>query len=75
MAAPVNKRRAPTLEYKLAVAALAETFGWREKDVWFWFQQIAWLREFEQKWPREVAEYVAHCDIISILDKRGQVAS
>lgn len=72
MAARVNKRRAPTLIYKVAVREMADSFGWREKDLWFHFQQLAWLHEFEQQWPREVAEFVAHRDIVAVFDKRGR---
>lgn len=75
MAAQANKRRVPTPEYKAACDGLADALGWKTKDVWFWFCQQAWLREFELNWPRSVAEYVAYRDVIAILDKRGQVAS
>jgi hypothetical protein len=75
MAGERNKRRVPTHEYQIRVRAIAEHWGWRERDVWFWFQQIAWLVEFEQRWPRECAEWIAYRHLIAIIDKRGAVPS
>lgn len=75
MGVPNRKRREPNALYQAACTDLAEGLGWRPKDVWFHFQQLAWLLEFESHWPRAVAEHVAHCYVVEIFDKRGRLAS
>jgi hypothetical protein len=66
-----GRRREPTALYQAAVQELADGLGWRAKDIWFHFQQLAWLLEFECHWPREVAEFKAHHYVLEIFDKRG----
>ena len=75
MAAPVNRRRVATPEYKAATEVLADSLGWKPKDIFYHWQQLAWLLEFESKWPRAVAEYTAFEYAKQIFDKRGQAAS
>lgn len=75
MAGERGQRREPTLRFVQACRELADELGWRERDVFFQYQQLAWILEFERPYPRPVAEIVAYAYVKAIFDKRGEQPS
>lgn len=72
MATPSNKRRAPNALYQAAVYELADERGWRQKDIWFHFQQLAWHVEFDRKWPRACAEWFSLQLVRAVFTPTGE---
>lgn len=77
MAGERGKRRVPNALHQAACIEIADSLGFKERDVWYWFQQIAWALEMETspKWPRAVCEWQAYRYVRFVFDKRGAVPS
>lgn len=58
--------------YRKACALLASDLGWQLHEVYALWRYVAMLREYEQSWPRGVAEWRAMHDVRSMLAKHGQ---
>lgn len=57
--------------YRKACALLAKDLGWQLTEVYSLWQFVALMREFEQRWPRSVAEWQAMHDVRASLWKPG----
>ena len=65
----------PTLDgkgtYKKACALLAKDLGWGVGEVYSMWREVTMIHEFEQCWPRGVAEWQAMHDVRAMLYKPG----
>lgn len=59
--------------YRKACALLARDLGWGLGEVYAVWKEMAMIREFEQRWPRPCAEYMAMFDVKACLAKAGKV--
>lgn len=59
-------------KYRKQCNEIAADFGWTREAVWFWFDQIACVREAHlPQFNRAVHEDMAYRDLVSVFDKRG----
>ena len=71
---PSQPPRDATGEWRARCREFADDLGYRAKDVWYWFDQIASAREFHGLIrQRCVAEDAAWRDVVACLDKRGAI--
>lgn len=59
-------------KWRIECRELALTLGFQESEIWHQFEQLAWAREFEQRYPRRLAEMLAFADVRAVFDKRGE---
>jgi hypothetical protein len=57
--------------YRKQCDALADALGWQPSAMFSWWREFVAMREFEQRWPRAVAEWMALRDLHAFFDKRG----
>ena len=57
--------------YRTACDDLAATLGWQGSALFTYWKELALMREFEQRWPRSVCEWMALKDLYFAFDKRG----
>ena len=63
----INKPSDAKGTYRKACALLARDLGWKTAEVFDLWRHIALMREFEQRWPRGVAEWQAMHDTVACL--------
>lgn len=66
--------RDAALIYKAACHELADEIGFKHRDVYAYWGEMAALVEYENKWPRACAEFAALLITRSGLDSRGREA-
>lgn len=72
VAGQLNKRLDTHGLYKTACKDLAETLGWQASALFTHWKELAMMREFEQKWPRAVCEWMALQDLYACFHKVGK---
>lgn len=50
----------------------ADELGFKRREIWQQFKELACIREFEQRIPRALAEHLAMEDVRVLFDKRGE---
>lgn len=63
--------RDATGKWRIACDEFADALGWPRDPVWYWFDQLACVREMHSRLPREWAEERAFEDVLIVFDKRG----
>ena len=58
--------------YKRACVDMAERLGWDAGTLHHWWEQFALIRISHQRWPRQVAEWMAMHDLSAFFDKAGK---
>lgn len=58
--------------YRAATEDLADDLGWKRREVWNYFVELTFMREYEMRIPRALAEWFALQDLRACIDKRGQ---
>ena len=53
------------------VRELAESLGFAEKSVWYWFRQLGLCICAEARWPQPCAEWLAWSYLHAVFDKSG----
>jgi hypothetical protein len=74
MAGALNSKtpkRDPHGLYRAACEDLADTLGWKRRELWAHFDELACLREFEMRIPRPLAEFFALQDLHACFNKQG----
>lgn len=69
---PLPKRDAHGI-YRAACQEFADELGWKRREIWELFDEVACIREVEMRIPRALAEHFALEDVKALCDKRGAV--
>ncbi len=57
--------------YRKACNKLAAELGWQSSQLYNWWREFVMMREFEQSYPRSIAEWLAMRDLRACIAKQG----
>ena len=64
----------PSHRWRVECRDLALRLGFEESEIWKQWVFCALARQFEQKYPQNVAELLAFADVKALFDKRGEAS-
>jgi hypothetical protein len=74
VSSPIQEGQDEFHVYEALCIDLADTLGYSDVEVQYYWSQVAIAREKENGEPRDIAEYLAWRNVRDALDRRGRAA-